>query len=50
MDYNKELDPLDENKSESIENIKENKINSNDIASLKKEIKEKEKKLELLRK
>ena len=49
-DYNKELDPLDENKSESIENIKENKINSNDIASLKKEIKEKEKKLELLRK
>ena len=49
-DYNKELDPLDENKNESNENNKENKVNSADIAALKKEIKEKEKKLELLRK
>ena len=49
-DYNKEIDPLGENNNESNEINKENKINSADIASLKKEIKEKDKKLELLKK
>ena len=50
--YDQELDPLNEieNKNEFNEKNKENKIDSGDIASLKKEIKEKNKKLELLRK
>ena len=50
--YDQELDPLNENenKNDFIENNKENKIDSGDIATLKKEIKEKNKKLELLRK
>lgn len=50
--YDQELDPLNENenKNDFIENNKESKIDSGDIATLKKEIKEKNKKLELLRK
>ncbi len=50
--YDQELDPLNENenKNDFIEKNKESKIDSGDIATLKKEIKEKNKKLELLRK
>ena len=50
--YDQEIDPLNEieNKNEFNEKNKENKIDSGDIASLKKEIKEKNKKLDLLRK
>ena len=49
--YGQEYDPLDEleDKNEFIEKSKENKIDSGDIAQLKKEIKEKSSKLELLR-
>ena len=49
--YGQEFDPLDEleDKNEFNEKNKENKIDSSDIASLKKEIKEKSNKLELLR-
>ena len=49
--YGQEFDPLDEleDKNEFNEKNKENKIDSADIATLKKEIKEKSNKLELLR-
>ena len=49
--YGQEFDPLDEleDKNEFNEKNKENKIDSGDIATLKKEIKEKSNKLELLR-
>ena len=49
--YGQEYDPLDEleDKNEFYEKSKENKIDSGDIATLKKEIKEKSSKLELLR-
>ena len=49
--YGQEYDPLDEleDKIEFYEKSKENKIDSGDIATLKKEIKEKSSKLELLR-